>query len=182
MRKGKRSPFQGLYIRLKGELAPVVVAFTKSDLVFPHITGYENGNYQYQDRTRTRAYAQCDRLCRSQFRRKAQDVPAELVSGDYFSSRMALGRHHLFAVMPHYGGLIDNLLVTTDRFIMSSRTTPSLSSSQGTKTRMTPGPLVWSVALRASRDISIQASIEYVVCLPTLISFICSGSQGWTKP
>ena len=78
---------------------------------------------------------------------------------------MVLGRHRLFAVMPHYGGLVNNLIVTTDRLIMGSRTTPlSRSGSQGAKSRITPAPLVWSVALRASRDITIQASIEYV-CL-----------------
>ncbi|KAN0114041.1 hypothetical protein V8E52_007190 [Russula decolorans] len=127
--------------------SPVVVAFTKSDLVFPHISGSEDGNYQYQGRTRTRSYAQCDELCRSLFRRQAREVPAELVS-----------------VVPQYSALINNLILTTDRCIMCSYTTLySLSNSQGTKPRMAPGPLVWSVALRASRDITIQASIEYVV-------------------
>jgi hypothetical protein len=96
---------------------------------------------------------------------------------------MTLEHHHLFAVMPQYGALINNLIVTTDRFIMGSHTTPSsLSSSQGTKPRIARAPLAWSIALRASRDITIQASIEYVVCLPTLVSFTCFGSQGWTKP
>jgi hypothetical protein len=83
MKRGKHSHFQGLYIRLKGEPAPVVVAFTKSDLAFPHISGSESGNYQYRDRTRTRAYTQCNDLCRSLFRRDSRDVPAELVSGDH---------------------------------------------------------------------------------------------------
>jgi hypothetical protein len=36
--------------------------------------------------------------------------------------------------------------------------------------------------LRASRDITIQASIEYVVSLSTLILFVCFRSQDWTKP
>src|SRR5258708_4802396 len=85
MRKGKRSEFR-LFIQLIGDLVPVVVAFTKSDLDFPRISGSESGNYQYQDRNRTRAYAQCEQLCRSLFRREARDVPAELVSGDYFYS------------------------------------------------------------------------------------------------
>ena len=31
------------------------------------------------------------------------------------------------------------------------------------------------MALRASRNITIQASIEYVVCLQTIILFICLG-------
>ena len=77
--------------------------------------------------------------------------------------------------MPQYGALINNLTVTTDRFIMGSLTAsaPSAeSSSQGTMVRTAPGPLAWSVALRASRDITIQASIEYVVCFPTLVLFI----------
>ena len=84
MRRGRPSHFQGLPIRLIGKSAPVVVAFTKSDLAFPHISGSESGQSQYLDRTRTRAYAQCEQLCRSLFRREAWDVPAELVSGDYF--------------------------------------------------------------------------------------------------
>jgi hypothetical protein len=98
---------------------------------------------------------------------------------------MTLGPHHLFAVMPQYSALFNNLAVTTDRFIMGSRAAPSSrSSSQGAKSRIAPAPLTWSVALRASQDISIQASIECVVCdwLPTFISFICFGSQDWTKP
>ena len=86
MRRGGRGHFQGLCNCLIGESAPVVVAFTKSDLAFPHISGSESGHYQYQDRTRTKAYAQCEQLCRSLFRREARDVPAELVSGDYFNS------------------------------------------------------------------------------------------------
>jgi hypothetical protein len=48
----------------------------------------------------------------------------------------------------------------------------SRTSSQGTMARTAPGPLAWSVALRASRDITNQASIEYVVCLPTFVLFI----------
>ncbi|KAN0114152.1 hypothetical protein V8E52_006950 [Russula decolorans] len=128
----------------RGELAPVVVAFTKSDLAFPHISGSESGHYRSRDRTRTRAYAQCEQLCRSLFRKEARDVPAELVS-----------------VMPQYSALINNLIVTTDRFIMGSGTaSSSRSSSQRAKPQIAPAPLAWSVALRASRDITIQASIE----------------------
>ena len=69
--------------------------------------------------------------------------------------------------MPQYGALMNNLIVTTDRFIMNSDTTPSSgSSSQGAKPRIAPTPLAWSVALRASRDITIQAlPSSTVVCL-----------------
>jgi hypothetical protein len=85
--------------------------------------------------------------------------------------------------MPQCGALINNLIVTTDRFIMGSDTaTSSRLGSQGAKPRIAPAPLAWSVALRASRDITIQASIEYVVSLSTLILFICFRSQDWTKP
>jgi len=122
---------------------PVVVAFTKSDLAYPHISGSESGTYQYRDRSRARgsAHPECNELCRSLFRR---DVPAELVS-----------------VMPQYGALINNLTVMTDRSITGSRVAgSSLSSSQGAKSRIAPAPLSWSVALRTSQDISIQASIE----------------------
>ncbi|KAH9991858.1 hypothetical protein BJV77DRAFT_1159268 [Russula vinacea] len=75
---------------------PVVVAFTKSDLAFPHISGSDGGNSQYQDRARSRACAQCEQSCRPLFHREPRDVPAELVS-----------------VVPQYGALINNLIVTT---------------------------------------------------------------------
>ena len=98
-------------------------------------------------------------------------------------SGKSLERRRLFEVIPQYGALINNLIVTTDRFILGSRTAPSpRSSSQKAKPRIAPVPLAWSVALRASMDITIQASIEYVVCLSTIISFICFGSQDWTEP
>jgi hypothetical protein len=84
MRRGKHIDLQGLYNRLMGDLVPVIVAFTKSDLAFPHISGSESGHYRYQDRTRTRAYVECEQLCRSLFRREAREVSAELVSGNYF--------------------------------------------------------------------------------------------------
>jgi len=122
---------------------PVIVAFTKSDMSFPEISGSESGSSQYWSRTRSKAHTQCEELCRRLFRREPRDVPAELVS-----------------VEPQFGALINNLIMTTDQFIMGSRTFSTPSASQGIQPRIAPGPLVWSVALRASRDISIQASIE----------------------
>jgi hypothetical protein len=90
MRRGKRIQTRCLNIRLIGGSVPVVVAFTKSDASFPQITGSESGS-SHQDRTRSRAYAQCDQLCRPLFRREPRDVPAELVSGDYsLTLRMAI--------------------------------------------------------------------------------------------
>ena len=179
MRRGKRRGIQGLYIRLIRDPVPAVVAFTKADLDFPHISESENRNYQYQDRTRIRAYAQREQLCCSLFRWEAGDVPAELVSGEYLTLfGFALVSHHSFPVMPQYGVLINNLIVTTHKSIMGFRTTtPFQWSSRGAEQRITPTRLVWPVALRASRDITIQASIEYVVLLSTLISFICFDFQ-----
>ena len=86
----------------------------------------------------SRAYAQCEQLCRLLFRRELRNVPAEPIV---------------------------NLIMTTDRFVIGSRTvsTSAQSNSQRAKPLMAPAPLVWSVALIASRDITIQASIEYVV-------------------
>ena len=78
--------------------------------------------------------------------------------------------------MPQFGALIDDLIATTDRFVMGLRTVPApstRSTSQGMIPRTAPVPLAWSVALRASRDITIRASIEYVVRLPTLVLSIC---------
>ena len=84
---------------------------------------------------------------------------------------------NLFVVAPQFGALINNLIMTTDQLIMGSCSvsTTTRSSSQGMKLRISPAPLVWSVALRASRNITIQATIEYiqVVYLQTLILFIC---------
>ena len=72
-----------MYIQLIRDSVPVVVAFTKSDLAFPRILESESENSEYQDRARSKAYAQCERLCRPLFRKEPRDVPAELVSGDY---------------------------------------------------------------------------------------------------
>ena len=75
-----------------GDSVPVVVAFTKSDISFPEISGSESGSSQYWSRTRSKAYTQCEELCRPLFRREPRDVPAELVSGDYLSSPQTRNR------------------------------------------------------------------------------------------
>lgn len=84
MRRGKRIQIQGLCIRLIRDRVPVVVAFIKSDLGFPQISGPDGVNSQFQDRATSRAYVQFDQLCRLLFRWEPEDVPAELISGDYF--------------------------------------------------------------------------------------------------
>ena len=82
MKRGKRIQIQGLSIPLIGDLVPVVVAFTKSDLAFPQLLGSGGGKSQCQDGARSKAYAQCEALRRPLFRKELKDVPAELVSGD----------------------------------------------------------------------------------------------------
>jgi len=116
---------------------PVVVVFTRFDL----IVSAESGSH---GRARTNALTQHKGLGRSLFPR--EDVPAEIVS-----------------VNRQYRDLIGNLAVTTDRLIMGARVPSSArprQSAPGAKPRIAPVPLVWSVALRVSQDISIQASIE----------------------
>ena len=81
----------------------------------------------------------------------------------------------MFEVRSQFRDLIDNLVITTDRFLTGSRTASansSQSSAQGTEPLIAPVPLVWSAALRVNRDIFIQASIEYVAFVPNFVSFI----------
>jgi hypothetical protein len=81
----------------------------------------------------------------------------------------------LVAVRPQYADLIDNLVVTTDRFITGARnaSNPSArSSAHGEKPRSAPVPLLWSAALRVHQDIFIQASIEYVFFFSNFIAFM----------
>ena len=121
---------------------------------FPQILGSGGGMSQCQDSVRSRASAQCEQLRRPLFRKELKDVPAVLVSGDtLFSSDDPLMASFV-AVMPQYGILIDNLIATTSRFT-DLRTARSVAPN-----------------LRVSRDVIIQTSIEYVVCLPTLIPLI----------
>jgi len=113
---------------------PVIVAFTKFDAVVPLA-----GN------NRARAVALCEQSCRDVFHREPKDVPVEPVS------------------VNEYRDLIGNLAVTTDRRIVGSRAVSAPSarmSTQRGKLRSSPIPLAWSVAVRVSHDISIQASIE----------------------
>jgi hypothetical protein len=75
MRRGKhiQNPEFIYPITVIESSVPVIIAFTKSDMAFPQISGTET----------SRASAQCEQLCRPLFRKGPRDVPAELVSGDY---------------------------------------------------------------------------------------------------
>ncbi len=69
-----------------------------------------------------------------------------------------------------FGDLIDNLVVTTDRFITGSRA--ARSGTQGAKPRIAPIPLVWSAAVRVHQDFFIQASVECVYFPPEFSSHL----------
>ncbi|KAI9459743.1 hypothetical protein F5148DRAFT_275688 [Russula earlei] len=129
---------EGVEVILGMRGVAVLVAFAKFDLVVSPEGCSESA--------RARAYAHLEESSRSLFRREPKDIPAEIVS-----------------VNPQFRELIGNLVVTTDRFITGSRVSSNLyprSRVQGTNSRIVPAPLVWSIALRVSRDIAIQASIE----------------------
>ena len=71
--------------------------------------------------------------------------------------------------------LIDNLVVATNRLIKGLPTAPISSPSssvQQARPRIFPVYLVWSAALRACPDVTIEASIEYVGPLSNIIIFI----------
>ncbi|KAH9041170.1 hypothetical protein EDB84DRAFT_1474633 [Lactarius hengduanensis] len=120
---------------------PVVVVFTKFDVVVSEVRLDSPG--ESHERARTRAHTMYEGSCRRLFHKDPRDVPAEIVSE---SSRFI--------------DLIDNLVVTTDRFITDSRGPSARSSGQGAKQRVGAVPLAWSAALRVNHDIIIQASIE----------------------
>ncbi|KAH9051687.1 hypothetical protein EDB87DRAFT_749098 [Lactarius vividus] len=61
---------------------------------------------------------------------------------------------------PRYTDLIEKLVVTTDRFIMGARGPSAGFGVQGELSRVSAVPLAWSAALRVSRGIVVQASIE----------------------
>ncbi|KAH8979091.1 hypothetical protein EDB92DRAFT_1981402 [Lactarius akahatsu] len=120
---------------------PVVVVFTKFDVVVSKVR--LDSPSESHERARTRAHTMYEDSCRSLFRKDPRDVPAEIVSEN-----------------SRFIDLIDNLVVTTDRFITDSRGPSARSSGQGAKQRVGAVPLAWSAALRVNHDIIIQASIE----------------------
>ena len=73
MKRGKHIQNLEIIYPINKTSAPVIIAFTKSDMTFPQISGTET----------SRAYAQCEQLCSPLFRKRPKDVPAELVSSDY---------------------------------------------------------------------------------------------------
>ncbi|KAI9456382.1 hypothetical protein BJY52DRAFT_563201 [Lactarius psammicola] len=123
---------------------PVVVVFTKFDVVVSQVRlDGPTGEPQHHERARARAHRMYEDSCRRIFHKDPRDVPAEIVSEN-----------------SRFVDLLDNLIVTTDRFVTDSRAPSARSSGQGAKQRVGAVPLAWSAALRVNHDIIIQASIE----------------------
>ena len=77
MRRGEHLQIQGPHPQLIQDSVPVVVAFTKFDVVIL----IEGKNPQDHEKARANAYARCEESCRSLFRKDPGDVPAEIVQG-----------------------------------------------------------------------------------------------------
>ena len=81
MRRGKHLQLQGRYSQLIQYSVPVLVAFTKFDVVIL----IEGRNSQDHETARAKAYARYKQSCRSLFRKDPGDVPAEIVQGSFVS-------------------------------------------------------------------------------------------------
>ena len=73
---------QSLYTQLIRNSVPVVVAFTKFDVVIL----IEGRIPQDHGRARTKAYTRYEESCRSLFGKGPKEVPAEIVQGSWLSS------------------------------------------------------------------------------------------------
>jgi hypothetical protein len=123
---------------------PVVLVFTKFDVLVSQALFDIGGDAQHYERAWTRAITIYEESCRRLFHKEPRDVPAEIVSEK-----------------PKFIDLIDNLIWTTDSFITNSR---APSGGHGTKQRVGAIPLAWSTAVRVNHDVVIQASIEIGRC------------------
>ena len=158
-------------------LVPLVLVFTKFDLIVPKVSSNTPGGNDYR-----RVRAAHEGKCRSLF----GDVPAEIVSGDYSFVCLFLRKSCLttwfVSAWPGFRDLIDKLVQTTDRLILSH--SPKIAASpeaQRTQPRMSLVPLAWSVSQRASRDINILTAIERVTSF-LLMSFLShTVRQSWAK-
>ncbi|KAF8258134.1 hypothetical protein EI94DRAFT_1755521 [Lactarius quietus] len=123
---------------------PVILVFTKFDVVVSQVRlDIPSGDSQHHERARARAHTMYEESCRRIFHKESRDVPAEIVSEQ-----------------SRFIDLIDNLVVTTDRFITYPRAPSTGTGVQGRKQRVGAVPLAWSAAVRVNHDITIQATIE----------------------
>ena len=71
-----------------------------------------------------------------------------------------------------YADLIEKLVVTTDRFVLGSRSPSKGCGIPGEKSRVVAILLAWSAALRVCHSIPLQTSIEYVVLFLRLLLIV----------
>ena len=124
---------------------PIVVIFTKFDLIVPNVSSGQN---DYEER--------CLSL--------VGNVSTEIVSSTYSFLCVAYYKSRLtplFLALPRFHDLIDKLVQTTDRLILAhSRNISAPSEAESSQPRLSPVSLAWSVSQRVNRDINIQAAIE----------------------
>ena len=145
---------------------PLVIVFTKSDLIGPNVSSRH------------------EQSCRSLF----GNVPAEVVSGNYSFVCVAYKGHPTslfpFPAQPKSRRLINELVATTDGVIIAhARSISAPSGGQRAQPRSSPASLAWSVTQRTSRDINVQAAIECVTSFLLLKMEFSYHTvrQSWTK-
>ncbi|KAN0135844.1 hypothetical protein V8E53_006296 [Lactarius tabidus] len=122
----------------------VVLVLTKFDIVVSEVlSDIARGDVLQHERARARAHAMYEVFLRRRFDKVPRDVPAEIVSAK-----------------PIYVDLIENLVATTDRFILGSRRPSTGFGVPGERSRVSPVPLAWSAALRVNHNVVLQALIE----------------------
>ncbi|KAI9436782.1 hypothetical protein BJY52DRAFT_1421836 [Lactarius psammicola] len=99
---------------------PVILVFTKFDMIVPEV----RGDMQQHRHARARALAMCKDSCRRLSNKDPRDVPAEIVS-----------------VKPRYTDLIEKLVATTDRSIMGPHSPSVGFGVQGGKPQVCDVPL-----------------------------------------
>ncbi|KAI9439394.1 hypothetical protein BJY52DRAFT_1217284 [Lactarius psammicola] len=120
---------------------PVVLVLTKFDIVVSKVLfDIPRDDAQPHERAKVKALEMYEESCRHLFHKDSRVLPV--------SER------------PRYADLVEKLVVVTDRCILGSPGPSAGFGVPGEKSRVNAVPLAWSAALRASRDIIVQTSIE----------------------
>ncbi|KAF8256840.1 hypothetical protein EI94DRAFT_293866 [Lactarius quietus] len=123
---------------------PVILVLTKLDIVVSDVLSkIDSDDVQQFELARAKALQMCEDSCRRHFDKGLEEVPAEIVSGE-----------------PRFADLVENLVVSTDRFILGSRGSSAGFGVREEQTRVSAVPLAWAAALRVSHNIVLQTSIE----------------------
>ena len=158
---------------------PLVLVFTKFDMIFPNVSSNVAGGNDYEG-ARATPY---EDYCRSLF----GNVPAEIVSSNYSYTyegvvSTCLTLLLLFSARTRFRDLIEKLVTTTDEVIIAhSGNVSAPPEAQRMSPRTSPVPLAWSVSQRTSRDINAQAAIERVISFLLLNLLSHTVQQSWAK-